>query len=131
MPEFAGMERFRGRIVHPQHWPEDLDYAGKRVVVIGSGATAVTLVPAMAEEAGHVTMLQRSPTYVMAIPGRPDREGAAAGAAAESSPTGDPLEGRPAQMGVWFCKRCPEAAKRIFRRGSERSLPAESTSTPT
>jgi len=67
-PDFPGAERFTGRIVHPQHWPEDLDYAGKRVVVIGSGATAVTLVPAMAEEAAHVTMLQRSPTYVVSRP---------------------------------------------------------------
>ena len=56
--------------MHPQHWPEDLDYEGKRVVVIGSGATAVTLVPAMAETAAHVTMLQRSPTYVLSLPGR-------------------------------------------------------------
>ncbi|MEU1841778.1 flavin-containing monooxygenase [Micromonospora chersina] len=69
-PEFSGVERYAGRLVHPQHWPEDLDYAGKRVVVIGSGATAVTLVPAMAERAGHVTMLQRSPTYVIALPSR-------------------------------------------------------------
>ena len=69
-PEFAGRERFGGTIVHPQHWPEDLDYTGKRVVVIGSGATAVTLVPAMAETAEHVTMLQRSPSYVMSVPNR-------------------------------------------------------------
>jgi monooxygenase len=69
-PEFAGRENFGGTIVHPQHWPEDLDYAGKRVVVIGSGATAVTLVPAMAATAEHVTMLQRSPSYVMAVPNR-------------------------------------------------------------
>ncbi|HEX3511207.1 MAG TPA: NAD(P)/FAD-dependent oxidoreductase [Solirubrobacteraceae bacterium] len=68
-PEFEGTERFGGTIVHPQHWPEDLDYAGKRVVVIGSGATAVTLVPAMAEEAAHVTMVQRSPSYVLSVPG--------------------------------------------------------------
>ncbi len=67
-PEFAGRERFTGTIVHPQEWPEDLDYTGKRVVVIGSGATAVTLVPAMATDAAHVTMLQRSPTYVVAAP---------------------------------------------------------------
>jgi monooxygenase len=67
-PEFAGTERFSGEIIHPQHWPEDLDYAGKRVVVIGSGATAVTLVPAMADTAAHVTMLQRSPTYIVALP---------------------------------------------------------------
>ncbi len=69
-PEFAGAEDFAGRIVHPQHWPEDLDHSGKRVVVIGSGATAVTLVPSMAETAAHVTMLQRSPSYIAALPGR-------------------------------------------------------------
>lgn len=67
-PSFPGSERFQGRIVHPQDWPDDLDYAGKRVVVIGSGATAVTLVPAMAPDAAHVTMLQRSPTYVTSLP---------------------------------------------------------------
>jgi len=67
-PEFAGRENFAGRIVHPQKWPEDLDYTGKRVVVIGSGATAVTLVPEMAKRAAHVTMLQRSPTYVVSRP---------------------------------------------------------------
>src|SRR5699024_10631985 len=68
-PEFAGEDRFTGQIVHPQHWPEDLDYSGKRVVVIGSGATAVTLVPSMAEDAAHVTMLQRTPTYIASVPG--------------------------------------------------------------
>ena len=68
-PDFKGAERFAGELVHPQHWPEDLDYAGKRVVVIGSGATAVTLVPAMAADAEHVTMLQRSPTYIVSLPG--------------------------------------------------------------
>ncbi len=67
-PEFAGTERFAGQIVHPQHWPEEIDYAGKRVVVIGSGATAITLVPAMASSAAHVTMLQRSPSYVVSLP---------------------------------------------------------------
>jgi monooxygenase len=67
-PEFAGLADFKGQIVHPQKWPENLDYAGKRVVVIGSGATAVTLVPEMAKTAGHVTMLQRSPTYVVSRP---------------------------------------------------------------
>jgi monooxygenase len=67
-PEWPGVGRFGGRVVHPQKWPRDLDYAGKRVVVIGSGATAVTLVPALAERAAHVTMLQRSPTYVVARP---------------------------------------------------------------
>lgn len=69
-PEFPGQADFRGPVIHPQHWPEDLDYTGKKVVVIGSGATAVTLVPAMAKDAEHVTMLQRSPTYVLSLPGR-------------------------------------------------------------
>jgi cation diffusion facilitator CzcD-associated flavoprotein CzcO len=66
MPRWDGMERFQGRIVHPQSWPEDLDYKGKKVVVIGSGATAATLIPAMADDVGHITMLQRSPTYFRA-----------------------------------------------------------------
>jgi cation diffusion facilitator CzcD-associated flavoprotein CzcO len=70
-PEFTGRERFKGTIVHPQAWPTDLDYAGKRVVVIGSGATAVTIVPSMADKAAHVTMLQRSPTYMVS---RPDHD---------------------------------------------------------
>jgi len=67
-PELPGIDRFGGRVVHPQHWPEDLAYAGRRVVVIGSGATAMTIVPAMAEAAAHVTMLQRSPSYVLPLP---------------------------------------------------------------
>ena len=69
LPTFPGVDQFKGRCVHPQHWPEDLDYAGKKVVVIGSGATAVTLVPAMAGDAEHVTMLQRSPSYIVSVPG--------------------------------------------------------------
>jgi len=69
-PQFAGFERFKGRVVHPQKWSNDIDYANKRVVVIGSGATAVTLVPALAMQAAHVTMLQRSPTYVVSLPGK-------------------------------------------------------------
>ena len=67
-PEFVGAENFAGQIVHPQHWPETLDYSGKRVVVIGSGATAVTIIPVIAEKAAHVTMLQRSPTYIVSRP---------------------------------------------------------------
>lgn len=67
-PEFKGIESFTGDIIHPQHWPKDFDYAGKNVIVIGSGATAVTLVPAMATSAKHVTMLQRSPTYIASRP---------------------------------------------------------------
>ncbi|ADB33976.1 FAD dependent oxidoreductase [Kribbella flavida DSM 17836] len=68
--DFPGLAEFEGRVVHPQHWPEDLDYTGRRVVVIGSGATAVTLVPAMADRAEHVTMLQRSPSYIASRPAR-------------------------------------------------------------
>ena len=71
-PEFKGMERFRGQIVHPQTWPEDLNYKGKSVLVIGSGATAATLVPAMANDCAHITMLQRSPTYFAPAPNRND-----------------------------------------------------------
>src|SRR6185436_3163600 len=67
-PEWCGVERFRGTLVHPQKWPDDLDYANKRIVVIGSGATAITLVPALAERAAHVTMLQRSPSYIVMRP---------------------------------------------------------------
>jgi len=125
-PHWEGTERFRGEIVHPQHWPEDLDYQGKRVVVIGSGATAVTLVPAMAGDAAHVTMLQRSPTYVVSLPGE------------------DPFVKRIArylpQRLVWrlarlkaialtsfsyqLSRRRPAVLKAILRRGLERELPA-------
>jgi len=70
-PDFPDAEKFKGQIVHPQLWPQDLDYTGKRIVVIGSGATAITLVPSLAKTAGHVTMLQRSPTYVLS---RPDED---------------------------------------------------------
>jgi monooxygenase len=69
-PQWPGREIFTGRVVHPQHWPADLDCSGKRVVVVGSGATAVTLLPALAEQAAHVTMLQRSPSYILAVPAR-------------------------------------------------------------
>ncbi|MBA2610193.1 MAG: NAD(P)/FAD-dependent oxidoreductase, partial [Actinobacteria bacterium] len=69
-PEFPGTDSFGGTILHPQQWPENLDYAGKRIVVIGSGATAVTLIPSLAEDAEHVTMLQRSPTYIVSVPAK-------------------------------------------------------------
>jgi cation diffusion facilitator CzcD-associated flavoprotein CzcO len=69
-PQFAGSADFSGRIIHPQQWPQDLDYSGKRVVIIGSGATAMTLVPALARQAAKVTMLQRSPTYVISLPAK-------------------------------------------------------------
>ncbi len=67
-PEFEGIETFGGKVIHPQHWPKDLNIDGKRIVIIGSGATAVTLLPSLAEKAGHVTMLQRSPTYMISMP---------------------------------------------------------------
>lgn len=69
LPDFPGIEQYQGTCIHPQQWPEDLDYSAKKVLIIGSGATAVTLVPAMAERASHVTMLQRSPSYIFSVPG--------------------------------------------------------------
>jgi monooxygenase len=124
-PAFRGTERFRGPIVHPQQWTEDIDYAGKRVVVIGSGATAVTLVPALAQSAAHVTMLQRSPSYIVSLPAE------------------DPIAGflrrrLPARLAYtivrWknvlltllsfqLSRRRPAIAKALVRRGVERHLP--------
>ncbi len=124
-PEFEGIERFAGPIVHPQHWPEDLDYDGKRVVVIGSGATAVTLVPAMAEKAEQVTMLQRSPTYIVAMP----EEDPIARAVRRVLP----LKAAYAvirwknvllqQATYTLSKRRPTFIKKLIRRGNERLLP--------
>jgi monooxygenase len=124
-PEFEGSEDFKGEVVHPQHWPEDLDYAGKRVVVIGSGATAVTLVPAMAERAEHVTMLQRSPTYIASMPAE--------------DPIAEALRRFLPDRAVYpivrwknvllqslfyqLSRRRPQVVKKIIRRGVERSLP--------
>jgi monooxygenase len=126
-PNFEGTERFEGEIVHPQHWPEDLDYDGKRVVVIGSGATAVTLVPSMAERAAHVTMLQRSPTYVIARPA--------------ADPVARVLRRLlPEKLSYaatrWknvflmlasykVSRRWPQVVKRLIRRDQERHLPAD------
>src|SRR6195952_715003 len=125
-PSFPGTERFGGRIVHPQHWPEDLDYAGKRVVVIGSGATAVTLVPAMANEAAQVTMLQRSPTYITALPA----EDPVAAALRKRLPTrmvfpivrwkNVALQ----SLSYQFARRRPEKMKALLRSGLEKQLPA-------
>ena len=67
-PDFPGLDEFDGEVVHPQHWPESLDYSGKKLLVIGSGATAVSMIPSLTEKAGHVTMLQRSPTYILSTP---------------------------------------------------------------
>jgi monooxygenase len=126
VPQFEGIEDFKGSVVHPQHWPEDLDYDGKRVVVIGSGATAVTLVPAMAERASHVTMLQRSPSYIVSLPGR--------------DPLADALRRRLPQrfafsaarwknvlmqmLAYKVSRRAPRFARNLVRRWVQNQLPA-------
>jgi monooxygenase len=125
-PRFPGIERYQGTLVHPQEWPADLDYAGKRVVVIGSGATAVTLVPSLARTAGHVTMLQRSPSYIISMPSR--------------DPVADALQRRlPPRLAAplvrWknvavtalsyqLSRRRPAVMKSMIRKAQERQLPA-------
>lgn len=124
-PAFEGRDRFRGPIVHPQHWPEDLDHTGRRVLIIGSGATAVTLVPAMAATAGHVTMLQRTPSYVMPVP----REDALAEWLRKvfGEKRGYALTRRKnilKGIAIWrFCKRFPRTARRLIRWVNTRELP--------
>ncbi|OBI95772.1 flavin-containing monooxygenase [Mycobacterium asiaticum] len=124
-PHFAGRDRFNGQIVHPQHWPEDLDYAGKKVVIIGSGATAVTLVPAMAERAGHVTMLQRSPTYIMPVPSKDVFANAAKALLGDK--LGYALARRKniaQQRAVYqFCQKHPSVARKIIRHLNAKRLP--------
>jgi monooxygenase len=125
VPDFEGMETFEGQIVHPQAWPRDLDYTDKDVVVIGSGATAVTLVPSMAKAAAHVTMLQRSPTYMATVP-------------TTNKPTEVVRKLLPARaaatllrwvhavltQGVYqLSKRRPHVVKKMLRKGLERQLP--------
>ena len=125
-PEFDGAESFRGQIVHPQHWPGDLDYDGKRVVVIGSGATAVTLVPAMAEEAAHVTMLQRSPTYIASLPAEDPLAGALRRVLADKA-VYTIVRWKNVLLQTAFyqlSRRRPQAVKKMVRRGVERALPA-------
>ena len=126
LPPFEGMDRFSGSIVHPQEWPEDLDYAGKRVVVIGSGATAVTLVPAMAGRASHVTMLQRSPTYIASLPAR-DPIADWLRAKLPQRVSGPAIRWMKALMtqGMFqLSRRRPELVKKIIRKNLEKSLPA-------
>ena len=118
-PDFAGVEDFGGRLVHPQFWPEDLDVDGLRIVVIGSGATAVTLVPALAGRAANVTMLQRTPSYVSALPAVDQ----AADALRRHLPAGlAHTLIRAKNVGITqafyqFCRRRPELAKRLLRKG--------------
>ena len=124
-PKFEGAERFRGDVVHPQHWPEDLDYEGKRVVVIGSGATAITLVPAMAERAGQVTMLQRSPTYVVSLPGVEPFAGALRRFLPEKTVYAITRWKNVllTSLSYQLSRRVPKLMKGILRRGVERQLP--------
>ena len=124
-PEFPGEDRFPGPVVHPQHWPADLDHTGKRVVVIGSGATAVTLVPAMARDAAHVTMLQRSPSYILTLPSEdpvlvrlrrllPDR-------LATKVARGKNMA---LQIAIYqFARRAPRTARKVLQDGVRRQLP--------
>jgi len=125
-PEFKGAESFGGRVVHPQHWPEDLDYAGKRVVVIGSGATAVTLVPAMAKDAAQVTMLQRSPTYIASLPAEDPLVGALRRVLPDKAVYAIVRWKNVLLQTAFYqlSRRRPQAVKRMVRRGVERALPA-------
>ena len=118
LPAFPGTERFRGPIVHPQAWPEALAYAGKRVVVIGSGATAITLVPALADRAGHVSMLQRSPSYVLAAPNRDViAEAFERGLPAKWAYTLTRWKNALLYVVLYqLCRRRPELVKRLLRR---------------
>ncbi len=124
-PDFPGADRFRGDLVHPQHWPEDLEVAGRKVVVIGSGATAVTLVPSLAERGADVTMLQRSPTYIATVPSDNPVVGAAqrllpdkvAGAAVRWA------HALGAQAVYELSQRHPKPVKRLLRLGLRIQLP--------
>jgi monooxygenase len=126
-PEFPGIEQFAGDVIHPQHWPEDLDYAGERVVVIGSGATAVTLVPAMAQTAGHVTMLQRSPTYILALPGEDPVANAIRRALPEKTAYGVVRWMNVGRQALFFhaSRRAPNVMKKIIARTVARQLPPD------
>ncbi len=124
-PDFPGRERFQGEVIHPQHWPADLDHTGKRVVVIGSGATAVTLIPAMAEETEHITMLQRTPSYVMPVPSvdaLANRLRKVLGAERAYRLTRARYIRQ--QRLIWaFCQRFPKVARAAIRRVNQRMLP--------
>ncbi len=126
-PEFRGTERFRGRIVHPQKWTDDVAYEGKRVVVIGSGATAVTLVPAMAEKAAHVTMLQRSPSYILSLPGS-DVVANALRSVLPASVAYGITRWKNVLFGMAFfnlSRSTPDFIKKLIRAGVKRQLPAD------
>jgi monooxygenase len=124
-PELPGAERFAGRIVHPQRWSEDVEYAGRHVVVVGSGATAVTLVPAMAQSAAHVTMLQRSPTYIASLPSE-DPLAKRLGRVLPASAAYTVMRWKGVllmMLSFQYSRRRPQAMKALLRRGLERQLP--------
>jgi monooxygenase len=125
-PVLPGVADFAGPVIHPQHWPEDLDYQGKRVVVIGSGATAVTLVPALADSgAAHVTMLQRSPTYIIALPGEDPIANAVRRRLPEKTAYAVVRWINVARQSLFFglCRTAPRLARRLLAKGVERQLP--------
>src|SRR5207249_3328861 len=126
-PEFAGIERYAGRVVHPQKWTDDVEYAGKRVMVIGSGATAVTLVPALAKTAAHVTMLQRSPSYILSLP----QQDGIANALRRFLPTAVAYEitrWKNVLLGMLvftLSRHAPELVKKLIRWGVKSQLPPD------
>jgi cation diffusion facilitator CzcD-associated flavoprotein CzcO len=124
-PEFAGIAEFNGTVVHPQQWPEDLDYAGKRIVVIGSGATAVTLIPSLANEAAHVTMLQRSPTYIVSMPAKDPLAQLLRRVLPEriNAPVIRWFKALTTQASYFASKRWPDFVKSALRRQVVRQLP--------
>ncbi len=124
-PELRGREDFEGDFVHPQHWPEDLDTAGKRIVVIGSGATAVTLIPSLARTAEHVTMLQRSPTYIATLPAKDPVVQVLRRVlpARWSAPVVRWFKALTTQASYNLSKRRPDLVRKVLRRMTERQLP--------
>ena len=124
-PQFPGLDSYKGQLIHPQFWPEDLDYADKEVVVIGSGATAVTLVPSMADKVKHITMLQRSPSYVMALP----QEDKLADVMRKVLPDGfahRAIRRKNAMFSIGmyqFCQRFPKASRKLLLRMAKKKLP--------
>ncbi|MHA3701352.1 flavin-containing monooxygenase [Jatrophihabitans sp. YIM 134969] len=125
-PDFEGLDDFEGTVVHPQHWPEDLDWSGRKVVVIGSGATAVTLVPSMAADAEHVTMLQRTPTYISALPSKDALHAALSKVLPPKAVYAAIRAKNVAFMTLTYqlARRRPELMKKILRSGAVKALPA-------
>jgi monooxygenase len=125
MPVFPGQEQFKGQMIHPQQWPADLDYTGKRVVIIGSGATAVTLVPAMSDKAAHVTMLQRSPSYVLSLPAEdPIANGLRKLLPEKAAHSVSRWKNVMLSMALYqICKRYPAFSRKMLRKGTLAQLP--------